>query len=292
MPTQPEDKTSLLEVPPHPVAYDKTILENVSWYYGSFHSHHDVAVALKDKHPYTITVLIELLNYKLRNKKEYVKKTYFPRASKYKQILYEMFSKEFRSDNGHSVYGEWLKKYRPLFTIKDIEKNVNVVDDYIIEHELEPRYKQKILARFKNYEKLFKERREIHRERRYNLPEPLDHLDRRNPFDTIFVWEENGKKIARKGGSGSSGSRETNSKFIYGLLELNKIQPVPSYIFVYSENNELLFVKKFESLCIPEFDVGSNYNIDRAEAKELEQGGKFLQWGVLDKISKIKVGTK
>lgn len=286
---KPKDKPSFLTVPPQSSTFDKGILENISWHYGSFSSHHDVAAALKDKHPYTITVLIELLNYKWRNKKEYVKKTYVPVESKYKQLLYEMFFEEYGQNEGNLLYVEWLKKYRPLFKDEEIAQNVNTVDEYIVGHELEPKYKQRILARFKNHEKLLKERRAIRRSRYYNLPEPLNYIDWRTPFDNIFVWEESGKKIARKGGSGSSGSRETNSKFIYGLLELSKTQPVPSYIFVYSENNELVFVKKSDSLCVPQFDLGSNYDIDTTEAKELEQSGTFLHWGTVDPISKIDV---
>ena len=115
-------------------------------------------------------------------------------------------------------------------------------------------------------------------------------MDWRNPFDNIFVWEEDDHKIARRGGSGSSGSRETNSKFIFGLLELNKTQPVPSYLFVYSENNELIFVKEFDSLCIPDLDVGSNYDqISHQEADQLKRGGRFLRWDWIEGISEVKV---
>jgi hypothetical protein len=46
-----------------------------------------VAATLADKHPYTITVLIEPLSWKLRNKKAYVKKTRVPIASKYQQYV-------------------------------------------------------------------------------------------------------------------------------------------------------------------------------------------------------------
>lgn len=35
------------------------------------------------------------------------------------------------------------------------------------------------------------------RERYYNLPSPLDHVDWRNPYDNIFVWQEGDKKLIR-----------------------------------------------------------------------------------------------
>ena len=37
--------------------YDESLFENISWSRSNFHTHHDVAITLKDKNPYTITVL-------------------------------------------------------------------------------------------------------------------------------------------------------------------------------------------------------------------------------------------
>lgn len=115
--------------------------------------------------------------------------------------------------------------YGLIHTALYMRKNGNTkfVDEYIVKHKFEPRYRAKILKRFKNHEKLFKERIRIDRDRYYNLPEHFNHVDWRNPCDNIFIWEENGKKAAMRGGGGSSGSREVNSKFIFGLLKLNKI---------------------------------------------------------------------
>lgn len=118
------------------------------------------------------------------------------------------------------MYGLWLDTYRP---IHEKERKYEFVDEYIVKHKFEPRYRAKILKRFKNHEKLFKEHIRIDRDRYYNLPEHFNHVDWRNPCDNIFIWEENGKKAAMRGGGGSSGSREVNSKFIFGLLKLNKI---------------------------------------------------------------------
>jgi len=135
-------------------------------------------------------------------------------------------------------------------------------DDYIIENELEPRYKKEILRKHKNHEKLFGPRIKIERERYYNLPSPLNRIDWRNPYDNIFIWEGKDRKCFRKGGSGSSGGRQANSKFIFGLSLINKEFPVKSYLFLYSENNQLYFIKKFPSLAVPDYDIGSNYFLD------------------------------
>lgn len=267
--------------------FDKGIFENISWSWGNFHTHHDVATTLKDKNPYTITVLIELLKYEYRNRKEYVKKTKIPIESKYRVLLYDYFFEEYGQEEGNKLYSEWLDKYRPQH---EKERKYEFVDEYIVKHEFETRYKAKILKRFKNHEKLFKEQIRIERDRYYNLPESLKRVDWRNPYDNIFVWEENGKKEARRGGSGSSGSREVNSKFIFGLLELNKTQPVSSYLFLYSEENTLLFIKKFDSLCVPFHDIGANYHLDHSEAEKLKQGGMFILWDVIGKIKEVEIG--
>lgn len=268
--------------------YDKNLFENISWSWGNFNTHHDVATALKDKNPYTITVLIDSLKSEYMNRKDYVKKTRIPIESKYRELLYDYFFQEFGRDRENIVYGEWLEKYRPQH---EKERKYEFVDEYIVKHEFEPRYRAKILKRFKNQEKLFKERIKIERDRYYKLPEPLNRVDWRNPYDNIFVWEESGKKEARRGGSGSSGSREVNSKFIYGLLELNKIRRVPSYLFLYSEENTLLFIKRFESLCVPFHDLGSNYHLDSSEDEKLKQNGMFILWDVIGKIKEVRVGS-
>lgn len=264
--------------------FDKNLFENIT-YGPSFYDHQEVVTQLRDKNPYTITVVIESLKYEYWNRKEYVKKTKVPIISQYRELLYDMFNKEYERQESNDIYREWLNKYRPLH---EKEGKYEMVDEYIINQELEPRYKQKILERFKNHEQLFKNRFRIDRNRYYNLPKPLDYIDWRTPYDNIFVWEENGQKLARRGGSGSSGARETNSIFVFGLLKLNKTHPIPSYLFLYSEKNKLLFVKKFNSLCLPRFDIGSNYDLEYSEQERLKQSGTFLHWDVINEIKEIE----
>jgi hypothetical protein len=268
--------------------YDKSILENISWSYTDFRTHRDVKKILQDKNPYTITVLIENLKWEYRNKKEYVRKTKIPIISKYQELLYQLFFKNYGDIKGNKIYRQWLTKYRPVW-LKD--RKYEFIDDYIIKQELEPRYKNQILSRFKNKNQLYKQRFRIDRERYYCLPKPLNWIDWRNPYDNIFVWEENGQKVARRGGSGSSGGRATNSIFIFGILAINRINPVSSYLFLYSEDNKLLFIKKFASLCVPLYDLGSNYYLDDHRAENLKENGQFLRWNSFDKIKEIAIGS-
>lgn len=266
--------------------FDKSVLENISWSYRSFRSHREIATGLRNQNPYTVTILIENLNHKLWNKKEYVKKTRVAVPTKYRQLLFEVFFEEYGETGGNEIYGRWLDKYHDVW-LK--ERTGRDLDEYVISGELEPRYKQKILKRFKNHGELFRDRFRIDRKRYYNLPEPFNYVDWRNSFDNIFIWKDNDGKMAARGGSGSSGGRETNSKFAFGFLEINKKKLVPSYLFLYSGENKLLFVRKFDSLCLPSFDIGSNYHLDSVVEKRVRKGGLFLRWREREGIESIEI---
>ncbi len=256
--------------------YDNRLFQDVSWSQTPFHTHHEIAKALRHKNPYTITVIIEPLRWDLRNKKEYVKKTKSPMVSKYRELLYDLYFREFGQLDGNELYGKWLDTYQTVWKKNNTHPSI---DDYIIEKELEPRYKRTILAKHRNHVKLFQNRVRIDRERYYRLPEPLNWIDWRNPYDNIFVWEQDDQKVASRGGSGSSGGRERNSMFILGLLELNRLHPVPSYLFVYTDENKLKFLKKFDRLCVPRNDIGSNYPAcTNTQINDLKRGGFFMQW--------------
>ena len=194
--------------------YDSEIFSISEHAFDVPNDHKAIAQELKNKNPYTITVIINNLDPKFWNNKKYVEKTQVPIQSRYMELLYKYFFIEFGHREGNELYAKWLDKYTALWKK---EKMKNELDDYIIKNELEPRYKERILKKYKNHEKLFKPRVEINRKRYYNLPSPLNHVDWRNPYDNIFVWQGDGKKVFRKGGGGSSGGRETNSKFIFGF---------------------------------------------------------------------------
>lgn len=271
--------------------FDKSILEGISWVLKRPMTHDEVAKHLKNKHPYTITIIYEPLKSEYRQKKEYVTYSRYPKEPLYKEELFKMFYEEFSdqftyagrpywaNEKANEVYGQWLDKYRPILEKEGKDRDI---DEYILKKELEPRYKDRILKKYKGHKKLFRKRYGIDIERKYHISEPISTIaGRGNPFDNIFVWEENGKKVATRGASGSSGSRETNSRFAFGLLKLNQTQPVPSYLFLYSEENILLLIKKFDNICLPFFDIGSNYHLPKEEEEELTQGVGFLNWHFL-----------
>ncbi len=64
--------------------------------------------------------------------------------------------------------------------------------------------------------------------------------------------------------------------------------PVPSYLFLYSEENALFFIKKFDRLCVPIYDVGSNYCINSVDAARLQRDETFLRWEGIDGINTIE----
>ena len=251
------------------------LFKDVSWFNGTFSNHREVARNLENKNPYTITVILDNLNPELWNRKEYVKKTKYPRESKYREMLFKLFFEEYGDNPGNLLYGKWLDKYK---------RN----DEVVIKNELEPRYRQAILKRFKNHQHLFQKRVWVDRERYYHLPKPLNQVDWRSPYDNLFVWEEKGQKVVRRGGSGSSGARETNSIFGFGLMALNKIQPAPSYLFLYSDENQLFYIRKFNRLCLPDYDLGSNYpQITNKVINQLKKGIRLFTWDSFDRANFI-----
>lgn len=245
--------------------FDQSIFENVVYSDVRYQKHEQVAKELKDKNPYLITVLIENLKPELWRRKEYTKQSRYERSTLYRELLFKKFFDEYGQDEGNEIYGKWLKKY---------QNN----DEIIIKKELESRYNKEILKTHKNHEKLFKSRYGLDYDRYYHLPAPFDHIDWRNPFDNIIIWDGQGKKLAVRGGSGGSGQREINSVYLFGLSLLNQIKPVPSYLFIYDQENNLWFIKKFSSFSLPDFDLGSNYFLSQKEKEKVLQKVKLFRW--------------
>ena len=182
--------------------YDSDIFSVDAHPVRDFYDHKEIAQKLKNDNPYTITVIIDSLNTKFLNNKKYVEKTQMLKQSLYTGLLYEYLFAEFGNQEGNELYAKWLDKYRDLWKKDEMKKEL---DDYVIKNELEPRYRERILKEHRDHEKLFRPRIEINKKRYYNLQPPLNHVDWRNPYDNIFVWNEGGKKVFRHGGSGSSG---------------------------------------------------------------------------------------
>ncbi|MBI2410761.1 MAG: hypothetical protein HYV32_02630 [Candidatus Kerfeldbacteria bacterium] len=266
------------------VLYDPVLLKGIQWESRHDRSHTDIAKRVRSQQPYTVTIIIDNLRSELRSKKEYVQHTRTPRLSLYHEALYQFFTQEYDQWNRSNLYLQWLKKYQ-ILRKKEGEKKE--IDEYIIQCELEPRYKKQILQKYRKKTNLMKPRYRIDRERYYRLPAPINHLDWRNPYDNLFIWTEKDKKYVRRGGSGGSSQRESNSLCIFGFSIINQRQPVPSYLFVYTEKNELRFVRRFPSLTVPRYDIGSNYFLPHEEQKKILKGTHFLSWESFAKVKKI-----
>lgn len=266
--------------------FDQEIFKNVKYSHQNFYSHRAIEKKLITKKPYVITVIIDNLKSEFFNKKEYVRFTKIPINTRYKELLYQYFFTEFGDEKGQIIYRKYLDKYRSLWLKEDKKQDL---DDYIIKFELEHRYKKTILQKYKKLDRLKKPRFQTERERYYNLPFPLNYVDHRNPYDNIFIWKEGKQKFIIRGGSGSSQQREINSKFIYGFSLINIKRKIPSYLFVYSGNNKLIFIKKFNSFTIPDYDIGSNYDIDEKEKEKILKTTNFIKWDSFDKVKGITV---
>ncbi len=251
------------------------VFNTIRWSRRHFSSHRELAASLRSRNPYTITVLIENLDPMLWNNKAFVKKTRVPTASLYIQRLYQYFDDEFGAREGHERYVQWLDAYRKQWKREGMTREI---DEYIVERELWPRYRSRFPRDATALAKLKAPHFRIERERYYRVPAPFDHVDWRNPYDTIFVWGASRRRVACRGGSGSSGQRETNSKFIYGMALINKKQAVPSYLFVYTKRNELVYITSFPSLTVPLRDIGSNYHLGQKEEDAALRGVHFLEW--------------
>lgn len=256
---------------------DLNLLTNLRWS-NEMGSHIDVSKKLMDNNPYSITVILENLDYKLSNNPKYVKKTKCEISTKYKELIFDYFFKEFGVNPANDKYRQWLDK--------------GMTDDDIFKSELEVRYLPPIIKRFKNIDKLKCPRHRIDRKRYYNLPEPLNYVDWRSPYDNLFIWTENNQRYAARGGSGSSGARETNSRFIYAYGLINQQHPIPSFLYIYTENNELFVVREFSSFTIPRWEIGSNYQIPVEDEKEALGGVRLVEWDGIDKFRKLRILTK
>lgn len=266
--------------------FDMTIFEDIKYSFRLFTDHQEVAKELVDKDPFLITVIIESLKPEYWRRKKYAKQTKVKILSRYTELLYQYLFEEYGEDKGNKLYAEWLKKYRSLWEKEGKRKEI---DDYIIGNEMEARYKDRILKRFKDIQKLKRPRFKVERERYYHLQLPLNRVDWRNPYDNIFVWYENGQKFIQRGGSGSSGQRAVNSKFAFGFSLMNRVRPIRSHLFLYSDENKLFFIRKYRSLCLPVYDIGSNYFLSSSEKDKILGGIKLFRWKTLSKIGEIAV---
>lgn len=267
---------------------DLSLLTGLTWK-NDYLPYEELAKYLANKHPYSITIVLDNLSPELRNHKTHVQKTQHVWASRYHELLHQLLTSELGKETAGEQYRQWLEKYRQRWIN---EGQIKDIDDYILELEIEPRYQKIIQGRYKNIEKLKKPRFAIHRERYYNLPEPITHVDWRSPYDNLFIWTENGQKYVARGGSGSSGARETNSLFIFALGLLNQKQPISSHLFLYDKTNQLYQLHSFSTLTVPKYDIGANYRLETTRQKQVLRGTHFMWWENFAELQKLFVSTK
>ncbi|MBU1085270.1 hypothetical protein KKB06_02885, partial [Patescibacteria group bacterium] len=104
-----------------------------------------------------------------------------------------------------------------------------------------------------------------------------------------FIWTDNKTKYVIRGGTGSSGKREDNSRFIYALGIINQHQPVPSFLYVYNSQNHLQLLKQFSNLTVPRYDIGSNYHLEANDQKQCLSQTSLIEWEDINKLNKITI---
>jgi hypothetical protein len=213
--------------------------------------------------PFTIIIEEELLDPSHFWDKRYVKITTEQIVSELDEIVLRYFEREINAgmaeflkhdrDAENRHYQKLLRQYYP--------KAKRILREQY--RELYPRaWKKKFTM-----EKISKPRKKRRRERLYAIPEPLNYWDSRNSYQQYFALPE--YKVLRQGGGGSSGQRETQSKFGFAFALFNRTQAIPSTILVYDKDNVLRYVDTLERLCLAPADMRSNYHLNHKEMRQL-----------------------
>jgi len=133
-------------------------------------------------------------------------------------------------------------------------------------------------------------RTETRRERLYAMPRPLCWWDGRNRYQQYFVMPAQGS-VCQGGGAGSS-QRETQSLFGFAFARADGKRRIPTHILVYDRHNRLQFVDTVKRLCLAPYDMGSNYDLPRHEARNLMK--KVLEAttaGDIGRIDAVCIGS-
>jgi hypothetical protein len=234
--------------------------------------------------PFTIIIEEEMLDPSHYWDKRYVKITTEQIASELDEAVLRYFEREINGrmskflehhrDAENRYFRKLLKEYYPQAQriIRDQSK------------EIYPRaWKKKFTM-----EKISKPQKKKRQERIYAIPEPLNYWDSRNPYQQYFAIPE--YKVLWQGGGRSSGQRETQSRlgFVFGLF--NQTQSIPSHIFVYDKENVLRYVDTLEKLCLAPSDMGSNYQLNHKEMRQVLLGALRIERGsILEPIQAIEV---
>jgi len=285
------DRDSFKEIPPdvHRILQS---LKDYEFSYGSdkfrqASDHRQIARLMKQApcSPFTIIIEEELLDPSYCWDKRYVKITTEQIMSELDETVLRYFEREINAwmaeflehdrDAENRYFRKLLKEYYP-------QARRILRDQY---RDLYPRaWKKKFTM-----EKISKPRKKRHRERLYAIPEPLNYWDSRNSYQQYFAVPE--YKVLWRGGGGSSGQRETQSKFGFAFGLYNQIQAIPSHIFVYDKDNTLRYVDTLKKLCLAPSDMGSNYHLNHEEMRQLLRNTLRVERGsILEPIRAIEVG--
>jgi len=234
--------------------------------------------------PFTIIIEEELLEPSHFWDKRYVNITTEQIASELDEIVLRHFEVEINArmaeflkhdrESEKRYFAKLLKEYYP--PAKRILR-----DQY---KEFYPRaWKKKFTM-----EKISKPRKKGRQERIYAIPEPLNYWDSRNSYQQYFVVPE--FKVLGRGGGGSSGQRETQSKFGFAFGLFSRFQAIPSHIFVYDKDNVLHYVDTLEKLCLDPTDMGSNYHLNHEEMRKvLADTWRVERGSILEPIRAIEI---
>jgi len=248
--------------------------------------HRQIARLLKKTpcSPFTVIIEEELLDPSHFWDKRYVKITTEQIVSELDETVLRYFEREINArmtkflehgrDAENRYFRKLLKEYYPQ--ARRILRGQC--------KELYPRaWKKKITM-----EKISKPRKKKHRERLYAIPEPLNYWDSRNSYQQYFAVPE--YKVLWQGGGGSSGQREPQSKFGFAFALFNQTQAIPSHIFVYDKDNILRYVDTLKKLCLAPSDMGSNYQLNHEEMRQLLRDTLRVERGsILEPIRAIEV---
>jgi hypothetical protein len=107
-------------------------------------------------------------------------------------------------------------------------------------------------------------------ERVYNMPDPYNHWDRRNPWAQFYLVGY-AKKIAWvQGGGAGSLQRELHGRWGHTFAALAKKGiEAPTYCYRYTADNEFILEKTYEKFRVHRCDLTGNYPADWNKTKDL-----------------------
>ncbi|MGD9137954.1 MAG: hypothetical protein PVH42_14395 [Desulfobacterales bacterium] len=124
----------------------------------------------------------------------------------------------------------------------------------------------------------FQERIEYEYHRRYEMPPPFNHWDRRNLWQQYyFAKNRDGFFYYEQGGFGSSGQRYNHGFYGHLFALLNNETPIPTYFFTYDGRNRFVFEREEKGLHLHFFDLVGNFKINREESRRVLENVKKIE---------------